>query len=69
MNRSALNDVERSFKDFKRDNVPTRFLGEYNSLISAIQRQNLETIQRVLSPSLFKVLNKLGLVVQKGDKE
>lgn len=35
-NRSALNDIERSFRDFKRSKASARFLTQYNTLVHVI---------------------------------
>lgn len=35
-NRETLNDVERSFRDFKRKHADRRFLSTYNLVVEAV---------------------------------
>jgi hypothetical protein len=39
---AALNDIERSFKDFKRKECSTRFLLQYNTLLEALRKEKYQ---------------------------
>ena len=44
-NNSALNDVERSFTDFKRKDANTRFLTMYNKLVDLVKRERIDDLE------------------------
>lgn len=54
-NKSALNDIERSFRDFKRSEVKERYLLQYNSFVEAFHKEKFHELEEYLSPTLFKV--------------
>jgi hypothetical protein len=55
-NKSTLNDIERSFRDFKRKEIKTRFLTQYNSFVDSFHREKFQQMEEYISPSLFKVM-------------
>jgi hypothetical protein len=54
-NRGTLNDIERSFREFKRAEMRTKFLGQYSQFIEAFRREKFQTLEDLVSPTLFKV--------------
>jgi hypothetical protein len=54
-NKSTLNDVERSCRDFKRAEMHKKFLGQYNAFVESFRKEKFQTMEEYVSPSLFKV--------------
>lgn len=54
-NKSSLNDIERSFRDFKRSEVKERYLLQYNKFTEAFHKEKFHELEEYLSPTLFKV--------------
>lgn len=54
-NKSTLNDLERSCKDFKRGDMRKRFLLQYNGFVEAFRKEKFNQMEETLSPTLFKV--------------
>ena len=55
INKSTLNDIERSFREFKRNETRTKYLGQYNQFIEAFRKEKFQTLEELVSPTLFKV--------------
>lgn len=55
-NKSALNDIERSFRDFKRSDIKERYLLQYNQFVQAFHKEKFHELEEYLSPTLFKVI-------------
>jgi hypothetical protein len=55
INRSVLNDIERSFRDFKRKNAPHRYLTHYNNIITFMEKGKVDDLESLIAPTLFKV--------------
>lgn len=54
-NKSTLNDVERSCRDFKRTEMNERFLLQYNAFLESFRKEKFQQMEEYISQSLFKV--------------
>lgn len=54
-NKSTLNDLERSCRDFKRSQINTKFLSQYNTFVDAFRREKFAELDELVSASLYKV--------------